>query len=66
MCAVAQQPFQFWPVGAVSQRNYGIEPGIVIGRKTRYISEANAPSAVFGYTIVNDVSAREAQNAHGQ
>ena len=48
------------------QRDHGIEAGIVIGRKTRDISEANAPSAVFGYTIVNDVSARNVQKAHGQ
>ena len=55
-----------WDSRCTRQLDYEIELGIVIGRKTRDISEANAPSAVFGYTIVNDVSAREVQKAHGQ
>ena len=55
-----------WDSRCTQQLDYEIELGIVIGRKTRDISEANAPSAVFGYTIVNDVSAREVQKAHGQ
>ena len=55
-----------WDSRCTQQLDYEIELGIVIGRKTKDISEANAPSAVFGYTIVNDVSAREVQKAHGQ
>ena len=55
-----------WDGKATQQLDYEIELGIVIGRKTKDIGEANALSAVFGYTIVNDVSAREVQKAHGQ
>ena len=55
-----------WDSRCTQQLDYEIELGIVIGRKTKDISEANAPSAVFGYTIDNDVSAREVQKAHGQ
>ena len=55
-----------WDSRCTQQLDYEIELGIVIGRKTSNLSEANALSAVFGYTIVNDVSAREVQKAHGQ
>ncbi|MBL8383204.1 MAG: fumarylacetoacetate hydrolase family protein [Burkholderiales bacterium] len=55
-----------WDSRATKQLDYEIELGIVIGRKTKNIAEADALSAVFGYTIVNDVSAREVQRAHGQ
>ncbi|MBI2822545.1 MAG: fumarylacetoacetate hydrolase family protein [Acidobacteria bacterium] len=37
------------------------ELGFVIGRRGRRISEAEAPQYVLGYTIVNDVSARDLQ-----
>jgi 2-keto-4-pentenoate hydratase/2-oxohepta-3-ene-1,7-dioic acid hydratase in catechol pathway len=42
------------------------ELAIVIGRGGRRISRANALDHVAGYTIVNDVSAREMQFADGQ
>jgi len=48
------------------QLDYEIELAIVIGKRCRDLSVADALSAVFGYTIVNDVSARELQAAHGQ
>jgi 2-keto-4-pentenoate hydratase/2-oxohepta-3-ene-1,7-dioic acid hydratase in catechol pathway len=35
------------------------ELGVVIGRRARNVSEADAPDHVFGYTIVNDVSSRD-------
>ena len=38
----------------------------MIGNRIRDIAPADALSAVFGYTIVNDVTARDAQAAHGQ
>jgi 2-keto-4-pentenoate hydratase/2-oxohepta-3-ene-1,7-dioic acid hydratase in catechol pathway len=46
--------------------DYEVELAIVIGKRTRDVSAADALSSVFGYTIVNDVSARDAQFAHGQ
>ncbi len=55
-----------WDSRCTQQLDYEIELGIVMGRKTSNLSEGNALSAVFGYTIVNDVSAREVQKAHGQ
>lgn len=38
---------------------YEGELGIVIGKTTRNVSEADAPAHIFGYTCVNDVTALE-------
>jgi len=38
---------------------YEGELGIVIGRRTSRVSEADAPSHIFGYTCINDVTAVE-------
>jgi 2-keto-4-pentenoate hydratase/2-oxohepta-3-ene-1,7-dioic acid hydratase in catechol pathway len=46
--------------------DYEVELAVIIGKKVRDLSEADALSAVFGYTVVNDVTARDAQRAHGQ
>jgi len=46
--------------------DYEVELAIVIGKRVRDLTPDKAMSAVFGYTIVNDVSARDAQAAHGQ
>ena len=42
------------------------ELGVVIGRTARRVPEADALSYVFGYTCVNDVSARDLQRADKQ
>jgi 2-keto-4-pentenoate hydratase/2-oxohepta-3-ene-1,7-dioic acid hydratase in catechol pathway len=41
--------------------DWEIELGIVIGRRAKYVSEADALAHVAGYTIVNDVSERALQ-----
>ena len=46
--------------------DYEVELAVVIGRKTRRIDERHALESVFGYTVANDVSAREWQKADGQ
>ncbi len=46
--------------------DYEAEFAFVIGKGGRYISAADAMEHVFGYTIVNDVSARDFQNASSQ
>jgi 2-keto-4-pentenoate hydratase/2-oxohepta-3-ene-1,7-dioic acid hydratase in catechol pathway len=51
----------------VSQRvDYESELGVVIGRKAKNVSEADADSYIFGCTCVNDVTARDLQKADGQ
>ena len=42
------------------------ELGVVIGRRARCVSEAEALDYVFGYTVVNDVTDRDRQRAGGQ
>ncbi len=46
--------------------DYEVELAIVIGKRVRDVTEDKAMAAVFGYTIVNDVTARDLQRAHGQ
>lgn len=38
------------------------ELGVVIGRRTKGAAEGDAMAAVFGYTIVNDISARDCRH----
>lgn len=40
------------------QGDYEVELGIVIGRTTRFVSEAEAMDHVFGYTVIHDFSSR--------
>jgi 2-keto-4-pentenoate hydratase/2-oxohepta-3-ene-1,7-dioic acid hydratase in catechol pathway len=46
--------------------DYEAELGVVIGRRTRRVSEREALDAVRGYVCVNDVSARDLQFSDGQ
>jgi 2-keto-4-pentenoate hydratase/2-oxohepta-3-ene-1,7-dioic acid hydratase in catechol pathway len=46
-----------------SQLDPEVELGVVIGRRARNLQRRDALDAVFGYTIVNDMSAREWQFA---
>ncbi len=46
--------------------DYEVELAIVIGKRGRNITEAHALEHVFGYTVLNDVTARDAQTNHGQ
>ncbi|MGI9522487.1 MAG: fumarylacetoacetate hydrolase family protein [Hyphomicrobiaceae bacterium] len=45
--------------------DYEVELGVVIGRRGRNIPPSEALDYVFGYTIINDVSARDVQRMHG-
>lgn len=49
-----------------SMADYETELTAIIGRRTKGISEADALDAVFGYTVANDVSARDCMKADGQ
>lgn len=43
------------------QVDYEAELGVIIGRRARQVAPADARSYVYGYTCVNDVSARDLQ-----
>ena len=49
-----------------SQVDYEAELAVVIGRKATRVSESQALEYVFGYTLINDVSARDLQYGDGQ
>ena len=51
------------PKDATEQVQYEGELVVVIGKKAKHLSEAEAMSCVFGYTIGNDVSERSWQKA---
>ena len=42
------------------------EVAVVIGRIAKHVSEADAAGVIFGYTIANDVTARDLQRSDGQ
>lgn len=46
--------------------DYEAELAVVIGRRAKCISETEALDYVFGYTLINDVSARDLQFGDGQ
>jgi 2-keto-4-pentenoate hydratase/2-oxohepta-3-ene-1,7-dioic acid hydratase in catechol pathway len=49
-----------------SQVDYEAELAVVIGCRAKRVSEADALNYVFGYTLINDVSARDLQFGDGQ
>jgi len=52
--------------GVTSELDYEAELGVIIGKGGRGISQADALDHVWGYTIINDVTARDLQKDHKQ
>lgn len=52
--------------GLVDSLDYEAELAVIIGKDAKNVSEENAFDYVFGYTILNDISARNLQTAHKQ
>jgi 2-keto-4-pentenoate hydratase/2-oxohepta-3-ene-1,7-dioic acid hydratase in catechol pathway len=50
----------------VDQVDYEVELAIVMGRTAKHVDAAGAADYVAGYTVLNDVSARDAQFEDGQ
>lgn len=51
---------------STSQVDYEAELAVIIGRHGKDISRTEAVNYVFGYTLINDVTARDLQEAHRQ
>lgn len=49
-----------------NQLDYEVELGVILGRDAYRVSKDNALEYVFGYTIINDISARNLQQKHKQ
>ncbi|HET6756636.1 MAG TPA: fumarylacetoacetate hydrolase family protein [Burkholderiales bacterium] len=60
-------PFDDIPYDAnvSTKMDWEVELGVIIGKAGKNISEKRAFDHVFGYTVINDVSAREVQKRHG-
>ena len=54
-------PYDAIDPGVTEKLDYEVELAAVIGRTAKGVSEADAPAYVFGYTVANDVSARDWQ-----
>ena len=46
--------------------DYEVELAVIIGKKGKNISVQNAQNHIWGYTIINDVTARDLQSLHSQ
>jgi len=55
-----------WDRSVTQQVDWEAELGVVIGKTGRNIPKAAALDHVFGYTVINDVTARDVQNRHFQ
>ena len=55
-----------WNTDVTNQVDYEVELGVVVGRRARNVDVDHALDYVFGYTVLNDVSARDLQFGDGQ
>jgi 2-keto-4-pentenoate hydratase/2-oxohepta-3-ene-1,7-dioic acid hydratase in catechol pathway len=55
-----------YPKGLSNRLDWEVELGVVVGGRGRDIPEADALDQVFGYTVFNDISARDLQFRTGQ
>lgn len=54
-------PFDPIEPGVSEQLDYEVELGVVIGARSKYVPAEEALSTIFGYVVLNDVSARDWQ-----
>ena len=55
-----------WDASVTQQVDYEVELAVIIGVRCKNVSRGDALDCVFGYTILNDVSARDVQKSHLQ
>jgi 2-keto-4-pentenoate hydratase/2-oxohepta-3-ene-1,7-dioic acid hydratase in catechol pathway len=66
-CVVGPRDEVKLPARAISEQiDYECELGVIIGRGGANIVKSRAMDHVFGYTVINDVTARDVQMRHGQ
>lgn len=52
--------------GLVDSLDYEAELGVILGKDAKDVSKEEAEAYIFGYTVINDVSARNLQTRHKQ
>lgn len=50
----------------VDSLDYEVELGVILGKEAKNVSSEEALEYIFGYTIINDISARNLQFTHSQ
>ncbi len=50
----------------VKELDYEVETAVIIGKKCKNVTREEAEDVIFGYTIANDISARDLQQEHVQ
>lgn len=50
-----------WNPEVTKQVDYEVELGVIMGKRARTVDVSHALNYVFGYTVVNDISARDVQ-----
>ena len=55
-----------WRTSVTDKVDWEAELGVIIGRETREVSVSDALDYVFGYTVINDVTARDIQSTEQQ
>jgi 2-keto-4-pentenoate hydratase/2-oxohepta-3-ene-1,7-dioic acid hydratase in catechol pathway len=49
-----------------TQLDYEVELAVIIGKRMKNIAESRVPDFIYGYTIMNDITARDCQKSDGQ
>lgn len=65
-CVIGPDEPILYPTGVSEQLDYEAELAVIIGKGGKGIAKADALKHVWGYTIVNDVTARDLQARHKQ
>lgn len=52
--------------GLVESLDYEVELGVIIGSDVKAVSSSQVHDYIFGYTVINDISARNLQTRHKQ
>jgi len=65
-CVIGTGEQVSWSESVTQQVDWEGELAIVIGKPARYIAEADAMNYVFGYTVGNDITARDLQASESQ
>ena len=55
-----------YDAGVSTRLDWEVELGVIIGKAGRHIAPSSALQHIFGYTVINDISARDLQKRHQQ
>jgi 5-carboxymethyl-2-hydroxymuconate isomerase len=55
-----------WRTDLTTEVDWEVEMAVIIGKLARHVSQEDTLDFVFGYTVANDVSARDLQGGDGQ